>query len=387
MPKRKVTKYYKYVDEGGFARPNLTANGTLGGDSFSVAASSEGMNGSDLAYKAFDGNTSGTGLDFWHSKAQKSPWWITWYNPKLVCLKSLTIYNCQYPGIKDYEIQGSNNNNSWETIKVITGATTTQKTNYTIDLSDNTKKFKYHRLYITATAYAADGYYWATIAEIGMTGTVYGVEESTQDDYDFTEEEVKSYKIKRKVIKYYQYIEDGEFVRPNLTENGTLGGDGFAVFATKSSTSYPAYRAVDNSTDTFWQALSANGESFTFYNPKPLKVTKLDITYVGTAYGIRSGIVYGSNDNSSWTELKSISSSSQITSWDMSDNAECYRYYKIYVVTGGSDSYIVDVKNIAITATQYNIIESTPDDYDFIEEEVKTYTIKRNVAGNVKNYI
>ena len=375
---RRQRTYYKYIEDGEFVRPSLTANGTVGGDNFSVAASSEGMNGSDLAYKAFDGNTSGTGLDFWHSKAQKSPWWITWYNPKLVCLKSLVIYNCQYPGIKDYEIQGSNNNSSWETIKVITGATTTQKTNYTIDLSDNTKKFKYHRLYITATAYAADGYYWATVAEIGMTGTVYGVEEATSDDYDYYEDKESQYMLTRRERKYYKYIEDGEFVRPNLAADGTLGGDNFAVFATKASSSYPAYKAVDNSTDSFWQALSANGESYIFYNPKPLKVTKLDITYVGTAYGIRSGIVYGSNDNSSWTELKSVSSSSQITSWDMSDNAECYHYYKIYVVTGGADSYIVDIKNIAITATQYNVIESTPDDYDVAEEKLTPYHLTAN---------
>lgn len=166
--------------------------------------------------------------------------------------------------------------------------------------------------------------------------------------------------------KYYKYTYE-TFAQPVLSSNGTMGGSSFAVSATKVSESRQPYLAFDGNSSTYWQAHSANGQSLTFYNPKPLNVTRLAFTYYDNSqqYAIRSGILYGSNDNSSWETIKSFTS--YTTTWGVSENTKSYKYYRIYVVTGGSWEYVVDIKNIAITArVQTGVIESTADDYDYM---------------------
>lgn len=123
------------------------------------------------------------------------------------------------------------------------------------------------------------------------------------------------------------------FIRPNLSANGTLGGDSFAVSALNAGSSFEAYRAVDGTNSVEW-SYGTTITPYIFYNPNALKVTKLTITnWTNNAECLTAGSIYGSNDNSTYTFINSFtnSSTSTVATWniDMSSNNSFYKYYKI----------------------------------------------------------
>lgn len=140
------------------------------------------------------------------------------------------------------------------------------------------------------------------------------------------------------------------FVRPNLTSNGTLGGDSFA--ATDESmlgTSYSAYRALNGVTSDYtWT--SSDISSITFYNPKVLKVSKLIVTYSqdSTTYQARKIVVQGSNDNENWTNLAEIGYASGISREIEVNSKKAYKYHKLIFTTY---SIYIRVTDINITGT------------------------------------
>jgi hypothetical protein len=117
-----------------FVQPALTANGTLGGDSFAVAAQSS----SNPAYEAFD-NATGT---FW-SPAQGSffPQWIEFYNPTAIKVSSLSIATQAGNTLKRYSILGSDDGTNWTTICTVSG---TFSGSFTAAVN-STVYYKYHR--------------------------------------------------------------------------------------------------------------------------------------------------------------------------------------------------------------------------------------------------
>ena len=66
-------------------QPTLTENGTMGGSTFAVAASSERYTDSGYAYNAFNGN-------LWRGQ-NSMPAWISWYFPEPMILESILIQN------------------------------------------------------------------------------------------------------------------------------------------------------------------------------------------------------------------------------------------------------------------------------------------------------
>jgi len=158
---------------------------------------------------------------------------------------------------------------------------------------------------------------------------------------------------------------EATFSQPNLNNNnGTFGSDSFAVSASSEfDSNYPAWKAFDgtlvDTTDAWITTKNVTWGTLTFYNPTPIKVTKLTVTnrYAseGIAYvgAISSGTVYGSNDNSTWTELKTFTNSinTSASNWDidLSDNTNFYKYYKLDVVTPSSNYYVC-VGKLTITA-------------------------------------
>ena len=92
------------------------------------------------------------------------------------------------------------------------------------------------------------------------------------------------------------------FIRPNLTSDGTLGGNSFAVSAQSVNRSYPAWQAVDNSTTTECRSATSGTFYYLFYNPKALKVTKLYINYASTLNTVQ---IAASNNTSSYTQITS----------------------------------------------------------------------------------
>lgn len=138
---------------GAWTQPVLTANGTLGGDSFAVALSSTSNN--QPAYMAFDGNAD-TSL----RTGNDQPSWVTMYNP--VPLKVTKIHYVQNEAnfwATELDIQASKTgaDNTWVTLKSFTGLA--RYGDYTWDINTNDVGYKYYRIYIKAasrtdTAYA-----------------------------------------------------------------------------------------------------------------------------------------------------------------------------------------------------------------------------------------
>lgn len=150
-----------------------------------------------------------------------------------------------------------------------------------------------------------------------------------------------------------------DFVTPTLSSNGTMGGSTFAVQAIAerdNSDTYRAYRMFDGNTSTSWCAYASaftGAVWFTFYNPIPLKVsTILCHGYVnGTSgYNIKSGTVYGGNDNSTWDTVCTYSNLSGANALITVNSTKYYNYYKVYIA-GNQGSNQVWIDEVTITAT------------------------------------
>ena len=143
-----------FAQTGGlpWTQPILSANGTLGGSSFAVSASSE-FNSSWQAYMAFDGNYTSSG---WVTRGVQNPSWITFYNPVALNVTSLTFTN-RHGGSNASEvftagaIYGSNNNSDWTEIKTYTNSVTACLGTWTVNLSNNSNYYKYYK--ITGTSF------------------------------------------------------------------------------------------------------------------------------------------------------------------------------------------------------------------------------------------
>ena len=167
------------------------------------------------------------------------------------------------------------------------------------------------------------------------------------------------------------------FVRPNLTADGTMGGDSFAVSANgyNTSSNYYAYLAFDGNNNTFWEYPYAPTATnyIIFYNPVELNVTELDIIVYGWTNSIgtyNDNInIYGSNDNATWTQLASNVPSGSYGIYqyknvnvDLSSNTNSYKYYKIENTASSYSQYFGygwAIANVGITATYQETIASS----------------------------
>ena len=149
-----------------------------------------------------------------------------------------------------------------------------------------------------------------------------------------------------------------EFTRPNLSANGTLGGDSFAVNGwTTQSNNYAPFKAVDSSSSTYWtgtvwsDSAGKHGPRFVFYNPNPLKVTQLVMTYNNYGPGNGNASLQVSNDNSNW-EYVDVTYNLNSTTGTMTVTSPKYYYY--YKVGFGlaSEGARICLINLNITATE-----------------------------------
>lgn len=196
-----------------------------------------------------------------------------------------------------------------------------------------------------------------------------------------------TYVLKRKQYKKYQ-----NWAQPKLTANGTMGGNSFAVQASTSESSYPAYKAFDGNTAATarWGATSSSVPQWIhWYNPTPLKITKITVrNRPDYSDHITAGRVEGSHDGLTWTTIKTFTNSNGTLggTWsiDLSNNKTFYKYYSIYIT--GYDSTnrtFVGINEITITAKTSTIVDGTSTDYDFITD--KNYALKRRGTKKVRN--
>lgn len=133
---------------------------------------------------------------------------------------------------------------------------------------------------------------------------------------------------------------DVSWTQPKLSANGTMGGSSFACHANSEySSSYAAWHAFDGvkSSSNAWIINNPPSNKYiTAYSPTPIKVSKINV-YNRNAYSVKAGAIYGSNDNSTWTTLKSFSNSTTASgkTWTITVNAtDYYKYIKLNMTSG-----------------------------------------------------
>lgn len=161
-----------------FQQPVLTENGVMGGDSFAVDQEiyyTERTGLERLAFKAFD-KTS----DRWQANGLSLTkyYWIGWYNPTKLILKSLKVTNAagQY-AVLDYILSASNDNENWEELVTGTNDNVTDSGLWEINLPESVWKsrygYKYFRLYCKPRTTVS-----MMIKEIELTAFTYSSEMS-----------------------------------------------------------------------------------------------------------------------------------------------------------------------------------------------------------------
>ena len=189
--KLKIRRYYKYISQP-WEQPTLTADGTIGGDSFAVSAS----NYQGAAFNAInDNNSSWVG-----GRGYPIPY--VFYNPKLLDITKLDIglYGDSM-AFDAYELQISEDGNTYKTIYsgnsgiVINGAYQT----FLINLSDIEERIsKYWRINLLTPK--NNGGLAGGITRLKITANAYSAvqEVSSADEWDYSEEIIESYVIGRK---------------------------------------------------------------------------------------------------------------------------------------------------------------------------------------------
>ena len=190
--KRSKTKYYKEVVtenttelvEGVslWTQPVLTSNGTLGGNSFAVSATSS-YNSSFAAWKALDGKTDTA----WICENDITlPTYYTLDMGKNVNVTQLSFVNRVNNGsymlspIGTVEIYGTNGDytdvsTDWVFLKRYTNTEIESGGEWSIDLSDNKDFYKYYQLRFTELNTKNNQYNRLSLAELNITGYTFDV--------------------------------------------------------------------------------------------------------------------------------------------------------------------------------------------------------------------
>lgn len=159
-----------------WTQPDITSNGTMGGDSFAVAASTTVWTDSSLAYGAFHAGS------MWHAD-NTLPQWIAWYNPYALKIESIRIQNRNSSkGTSDvcapvtYKLQASDDYNTWIDLTDYTTNSIVDSNlwqNSLVVPEANQAYYKYHRLYITAR-YSGSSYTAIQSIEITADAVICG---------------------------------------------------------------------------------------------------------------------------------------------------------------------------------------------------------------------
>ena len=350
-------KYYKY-DERVFEQPVLTANGTLGGDSFAVASNVVQYSGHDV-FKLFNNDTA---YGF-HSLQGTVTGYIDLYDPNPLKITNILVNNQNAGGSANRAstagtIYGSNNGSDWELITSYTNTVQGINAQWNIDLSSNNKYYKYYRLESTA---CGTGGYW-TIGEITLTA-----QEKVAVEINVGGEDVWE-----------------NWKQPILSSNDVMGGSKFAVAAESSWSGYEIYYSVDGNSSTYWLAAQNTRPSFYFYNPRPLIVSKIEVTRQWSGSGIYAtyGEVYGSNDYNTWSNIGSFSGGTYDKGFvcDLSSNNKAYKYYKITPTNTTTAGW--GIAELKITAQELIKVGGSVEDADYYIDSNKPY----NLVKRHRNY-
>ena len=345
----KIRKYYKNVIvETDYIRPNITSNGTLGGDTFACASNNFPWSNTGLCYQMFDGvdgSFNGNGTN------HNGGGWIKWYNPRPLKISNV-ICAAGYSGDWfDVTFRGSNDGTNWTDVAYFNHGV---RQNCPVNSPDF---YKYWMMY-NNSGFGHDGNgYGGGISEIHITGIekTEGVEEVLDPQF-----------IERKYYKY-QY---SSWSQPLFTSATTWG----SVSADNYYNEQPPYQALDGKTSGGNEAdfASSNGTTVNWYwtFEEPLKITNIKMWNRAGADsygGATIYTIYGLNNDNSYTQIGTISIGA--TGWASNEtavsNTNMFKGLKIYC--SGSKNY-VGIGEILLTAFTQSIVEGTEQDYDWYED-------------------
>ena len=200
-------------------------------------------------------------------------------------------------------------------------------------------------------------------------------------------------------IIYYMKHQYIDWTQPILSSDGTMGGDLFAVNSSSIlRAGREAYKAFDGDTSTIddnWHSSQGHPSWIEWYNPNPLKITRIKIQNRNSADGgsfINTYKLSYSDDYSNWVDLLSGTSPSQenFTYWNIDITEENpHKYWRLTCLTSsGSNSDYTSIQTISITAQEYVSLKGTPDDYDEIVKYtyLGTVDIPKHNIYNVDNF-
>ena len=187
--------------------------------------------------------------------------------------------------------------------------------------------------------------------------------------------------------KYYRHA---RWLQPQLADNGIMGGETFAVACSTPKDS--AYQCFNNGSD--WSGgidtySNAAPQWLSFYNPVPLKVTKLRLGQIKNTseqnnYYITSWKIQVSDDNAAWTDVWSGNATkpAQTLVAEIADSGY-HKYYRIYV---GSANYYSGHPRVFFNGVDFEASEkkaATVQDYDFVEYQFSTGGEMAETRGNL----
>lgn len=200
-------------------------------------------------------------------------------------------------------------------------------------------------------------------------------------------------------IIYYMKHQYKDWIQPILSSDGTIGGDLFAVNSSSIlRAGREAYKAFDGDTSTIddnWHSSQGHPSWIGWYNPNPLKITRIKIQNRNSADGgsfVNTYKLSYSDDYSNWVDLLSGTSPSQenFTYWNIDITEENpHKYWRLTCLTSsGSNSDYTSIQTISITAQEYVSLKGTPDDYDEIVKYtyLGTVDIPKHNIYNVDNF-
>lgn len=167
-----------------WTQPILTSNGTMGGNNTFACAASSTIGGPRQAWRAFDGSNADAETDCWHSTSSSTSW-LSWYTKNPIKINSITIINRSFfedscltgdsAVVKDFKIQYSDNNSSWETAYTGTNPQGCLiSTTYSINAPS---AHRYWRLYVTSNHTSINNY--ITVGELTINADEFQVTEYT----------------------------------------------------------------------------------------------------------------------------------------------------------------------------------------------------------------
>ena len=136
---------------------------------------------------------------------------------------------------------------------------------------------------------------------------------------------------------------------PTMTSNTTPSGEAFA--SSTYSSSYPAYYAFDGNNTTFWSSQSSGDQYVGYKFTSAVNINKLYMypnLNSGTDYEFK---LQGSNDNSTWTDLKTFEIDGLTPTYIDVNSNNSYMYYRV-LRDSGWQAFTVQFYQVGITTSQ-----------------------------------